>query len=231
VNNLETLDARAISMKESLKNPCTPGCRTRYENTIGNNMCFTGQCIEQSIEESRIIPGRMAFTVQDESFPWDACSAQDPRFGSLLTLPAFSPFALPSYNPSLLAKSLDAALCQINGMPRRTPPVLCQFGSERRLEIPLADIYSTALSLTDQPTENLDPTEALQKMTQSIATRMGTDPLVHYLSWAIHELADTLKAANQLLTEMGKARFPTAMCPRNAANMEGLCDTFNQAVK
>ena len=72
------MDARAKAMIASLPKVCTPECRSEFENTIGNNLCFIGQCIEQSWEEERIVPGRMPLNVGDEAFPWDSCIGTEP---------------------------------------------------------------------------------------------------------------------------------------------------------
>ncbi|MDD5623476.1 MAG: hypothetical protein PHI23_02065 [Candidatus Peribacteraceae bacterium] len=224
INDLDTLEPRVAAMKESLKDPCTPGCRTRYENTIGNNLCYAGQCIEQSIEESRIIPGRMAANSGDESFPWDMCAKEDPGYGKLLVIPAHSPPLFPPYNPALLIEALDTALCQINGFPARTPPVLCGFDTTRRLNTPLQDYLNTAISLGNQPIENLIPSLGLQRMTQSIATRIGTDLTARYLEWAGRSMADIARSANVLLQQISDVKFPATMCPREAASTENLCE-------
>lgn len=217
------LDSRILSMIEGLNGACTPGCQTKYQNTIGNNLCYIGQCIEQSIEQSRVIPGRMALVSGDESFPWDSCAATDSQAGGLITLPAISPPLTPAYNPRLLVESLDRALCQINGLPAMTPPILCQFDYQRRLSIPTSDYVSTALSFTSQIEENDTPTASLQRMTQGIATRIGTSMLTRYLSWAGMALSDTLRTGNRLLNSMEKTKFPLATCPRTATEKPDFC--------
>ncbi|MFH0851197.1 MAG: hypothetical protein V1876_00405 [Candidatus Peregrinibacteria bacterium] len=223
VNDMASIEPTAAVMKEGLNNACTPGCPTKYQNTIGNNLCYIGQCVEQSIEQSRVIPGRMALVVGDESFPWDACAATDSQAGGLITLPAISPPLTPAYNPRLLVESLDRALCQINGLPAMTPPILCQFDYQRRLSIPTSDYVSTALSFTSQIEENDTPTASLQRMTQGIATRIGTSLLTRYLSWAGAALSDTLRTGNRLLNSMEKTQFPLFTCPRTATEKPDFC--------
>lgn len=218
------LDSRILSMIEALNGACTPGCPVKYENTIGNNLCYIGQCVEQSIEQSRVIPGRMALVVGDESFPWDACAAENTQTAGLITLPAISPPLTPSYNPRLLVESLDRALCQINGLPAFTPPIRCQFDYQRRLSVPTSDYASTTLSFTSQIDENEDPTSSLQRMTQGIATRIGTSLLTRYLSWAGPALSDTLRTTNRLLNIMEQTKFPMQTCPRNAAEEPEFCE-------
>ncbi|MDD5041125.1 MAG: hypothetical protein PHX87_00380 [Candidatus Peribacteraceae bacterium] len=223
VSDMANKEPIAAAMKEGMNGACTPGCQTKYENTIGNNLCYVGQCIEQSIEQSRVIPGRMALVVGDESYPWDSCAVDDSQAGGLITLPAVSPPLTPAYNPRLLVESLDRALCQLNGLPAQTPPILCQFNYQRRLNIPTSDYVSTALSFAAQIEENDIPTMQLQRMTQSIAARIGSSLLTRYLSWAGSALSDTLRTANQLLNSMEKTQFPLETCPRQAVEKPDFC--------
>ncbi len=223
LSGMARLDSRVLSMIEGLNGACSPGCQTKYQNTIGNNLCYIGQCVEQSVEQSRVIPGRMPLVAGDEAFPWDTCAVSDPQAGGLITLPAISPPLLPAYNPRLLVESLDRALCQINGLPSSTPPILCQFDYLRRLDIPGSDYVSTVLSFTAQIEENETPTLALQRMTQSISTRIGTSLLSRYLSWAGMVLSDTLRTGNQLLRAMEKTQFPLTTCPRVASEKPDFC--------
>ncbi|MFH0851623.1 MAG: hypothetical protein V1876_02640, partial [Candidatus Peregrinibacteria bacterium] len=223
------VDTRPLSMLEAMKSVCTPGCRTRYENTIGNNFCYVGQCIEQSIEEARLIPGRMATEVQDESFPWDACAAEDQHFGGLVILPAISPPFPAPYNPRLLVESLDRALCQINGLPALTPPVLCLFDEQRRLNTPTESPLTTTLSTGDQTAENEDPAASLQRMTQGIATRIGTDLLTGYLRWAGGALSDTVHTANRLIGNMEQVKLPSTTCPRVSVESPAFCSASSAA--
>ncbi|ALM10364.1 MAG: hypothetical protein PeribacterA2_1005 [Candidatus Peribacter riflensis] len=216
-------DTRPLSMVEAMNMACSPGCKTQYENTIGNNLCYVGQCIEQSVEQSRLIPGRMPLNVADEAYPWDACAAEDPRAGGMMALPALSPPLPPPYNPRLLVESLDRALCQINGLPAATPPIFCQFDYERRLSIPTDNYVTTTLSFTDQIAENLNPTASLQRMTQSVSTRIGTALLSRYLTWAGRSLAETLRAGNLLMQNMERTVFPRTTCPRNATEEPDFC--------
>ncbi|MFH1443962.1 MAG: hypothetical protein ABIG34_01055 [Candidatus Peregrinibacteria bacterium] len=221
---LARIDSRIPAMIEALNGACTPGCPTKYENTIGNNLCYIGQCVEQSIEQSRVIPGRMGLVVEDEAFPWDSCAVENTQAAGLIALPAISPPLMPAYNPRLLIESLDRALCQINGLPAATPPILCQFNYERRLNIPTDSYVTTSFSFAGQIEENLEPTESLQRMTQSIATRIGTSLLTRYLSWAGRALSDTLRAGNELMGAMAKTQFPQQTCPRNAAETPDFCN-------
>lgn len=222
-DSLGKFDGRALSMVEAMTGPCTPGCQTKYENSIGGNLCYVGQCIEQSVEQARIIPGRMPFTVQDEAFPWDACAAKDPLSGALIALPALSPPLPPPYNPRLLVESLDRALCQINGLPVSIPPILCQFDYSRRLQIPAENPLATALSFGNQTTEQEDPTASLQRMTQGIGTRIGTGLLERYLLWSGRSLAEMLRTGNQLMKTMEETEFTKTTCPRNAAEEPNFC--------
>ncbi|MEI8229869.1 MAG: hypothetical protein WCG83_01905, partial [Candidatus Peregrinibacteria bacterium] len=173
VTNMQQSEPRALAMEENLKNSCSPGCRSRYENTIGNNLCMLGQCTEQMTEESRLIPGRTGLISADESYPWDACIRPDPRNASLTLLPVIAPPPIPSYSPAALIESLDRALCQVSGLPASMPPVLCAFAMGRLLSDPPVTFAALGLSLGNQITEQKNPMEALRLMMPSIAVRLG----------------------------------------------------------
>lgn len=229
IDGFKGLDTRILSMIEGVNGACTPGCRTAYDNTIGGNLCYLGQCIEQSVEENRIIPGRMAAQVQDESFPWDSCAAEDQRLGRLTRLPALSPPVPPPYNPRLLVESLDLALCQINGLPALTPPVLCSYDDRRRITTP-AETYAATLQSTEQQLADMEESsQALQRMTQSIATRIGTDLLTQYLHWAGAALADTVRAGNWFTLSAQDVTFPSFSCPRKVTDLPAFCSAASSA--
>ncbi|MDD4628099.1 MAG: hypothetical protein PHE68_01755 [Candidatus Peribacteraceae bacterium] len=226
INDLGKLEPRAAAIKEGLKYSCKPGCQTKYENTIGNNLCYVDQCTEESVEGSRLTPGRMPLTAEDQTFPWDACEAPDPKNGAILGLPADTSTSLPSYNPRRLLQALDIAICQSNGMPPATPPVLCSFLSSRRLDAPLGDYLSNAIDLGTQPGESLTATAGLEEMAPSLGARIGTTMFSGYLKQSLNTLKDLLQAANGLMSQMEKVRFPLVACPRNAT--EGnICSQLN----
>ncbi|MDD5751051.1 MAG: hypothetical protein PHS73_00850 [Candidatus Peribacteraceae bacterium] len=226
VNNLKTQDARVFAMQESLKKTAWPGCEVKYENTIGNNLCYVGQSIEESLEYSRLIPGRMTEGVQDESFPWDACATQDPKNGEVLPMPVISPVELPPYNPRLLLQSMDSALCQMSGLPPLSPPVLCGFNSTRRFNAPMEmHIIGFVAGLGNQQGEALGALNAAEGIGIGIANRLGTSITLPYMDRALQSLTALMTSANTLLTQVEDIRFPLSTCPRNAG--EGnVCGQF-----
>jgi len=227
IDDLAKLEPRAAAMKEGLKFSCKPGCQTKYENTIGNNLCYLDQCTEESVEGSRLTPGRLPLTTGDQTFPWEACEAPDPKNGSALGIPAETATPLPSYGPRFLVQSLDSALCQISGMPPKSPPVLCSFLTSRSIDIPLKSYLDTAMGLQSQPKENTEYATGLQKMMQGVGTRIGTSILSDYLKRSLQSLTSLLQAVNTLTTQMEKIKFPLTACPRNAAQ-GNICSQLSQ---
>ena len=227
VEDLNNMEPRAASMLETmLKKALTPGVRSKYENTIGNNLCYLGQSVEETIEESRFIPGRMTEGVQDESFPWDSCAAPDPRNGEMLPMPVISPVAIPPYNPRLLLQTLDTMLCQLNGLPALTPPVLCGFNPTRRLNAPMeTDILGFIMGLGNQQGETLTALSSAEGIGTGVANRLGTSITLDYLDRALRSLTELMTGANTLIKQIEKTRFPLTACPRNAA-MGNICGQF-----
>jgi hypothetical protein len=214
------LDQRTKSMIASLPNVCTPECRAEYENTIGNNLCFMGQCVEQSIEEERIVPGRMSQNVLDEAFPWDSCYGDDPLASSTtpvasqLVLPSLAFPVIPEYRPWDIAQLTDRALCQILGLPPRMPPTLCQAEVSRTLSRPLSDALDMMIALSRSIDDQLDPAEDIQRMTPSIGARYATSLYRSQVGPMSRAYGEILSAAAVLLEEIGSTSFPEQVCSR-----------------
>ncbi len=219
-----------LTCSESIKNPriqamynslplvCRPGCPSQYQNTVGNNLCFTGQCLEESFEWSRIIPGRMGVTTIDEDFPWDACVLTDPNLGRFEVPPALTGPKLPLYRPALLMQELDKALCQLNGLPSLSPPILCAFDPAIRIGLPPLSLIESALDIASQG-KKLDETGfSIESAASAIGSRVATDMLTQYLRPAAGNFADLLGSLQRILSRVGELQFPTTMCPRYTAN-------------
>ena len=219
------MDARAKAMIASLPKVCTPECRSEFENTIGNNLCFIGQCIEQSWEEERIVPGRMPLNVGDEAFPWDSCigtepaANTDPPASSLLMLPTLAFPPLPDYRPWDIANSTDIALCQLLGLPLRTPPTLCAAEVSRQLSRPLSDPLDMMINLAASVEDQLDPAVELERMAPSVGTRYATSLYRTQLGALRRAFAEIFDGAAVMLEEIGKTSFPEQACSR----VDGAC--------
>jgi len=212
VNNM---DARVQKQKNSLPQVCTPACETKYINTIGNNACMIGQCVEESFERHRLIPGRMALYAQDEAFPWDSRSAKDPNNGEfLVTAPQMS-LPLPPYRPEFLARQMDNFLCQANGLPTKTPPILCSFDPVRRLSLPTQNFLPFVQSLLDQPSEQSYSRDFMENVAPGIGTRIGMQVYKQYLGPALGTLEELILSASDLLKNLEDVKFPNEMCKRN----------------
>lgn len=217
VNNL---DIRAKSMIASLPTACTPECRSEYENSIGNNLCFIGQCVEQSIEEERLVPGRMSQNVGDEAFPWDSCygddplAKKDPPIASQLVLPSLAFPPIPEYRPWDIANLTDRALCQMLGLPPRTPPTLCQAEIVTTLGRPLSDVYDMMMAVSRAVEDQLDPAQDIQRMAPSIGARYATTLYRMQVGPVGKAYGEILSAAATLLEDIGATTFPEEMCSR-----------------
>lgn len=211
----ETMDARIAARVRTIERQvpvCAPGTETTYKNTIGNNACYVGQCVEESLELHRLTGGRSPATVGDEAFPFD-----DPDMGSALattlrSVPVTNP-PLPSYRPEAVMRTLEDALCQLQGLPASTPPHLCAFSSSRRLELPLASGVETTQSIIFGAEEQRDETMLVRQIASALGSRIGTDMQGQYLRIGTRTLSEVVALANSLLRDMLSVHFPANMCP------------------
>ncbi len=201
---------------------CDPNRTVSYLNTIGNNACYIGSCIEDSLEHSRMVPGRIPVTAGDEAFPWDACMAPRLDGGQIRTVSAAVPSRFPAYRPGLLIKQLDTALCQSNGLSASTPPLVCAFDVRRRLLNPLTNPLETVVSLTTQSQEQQDAAHGIQQMSRAVGARMGIALYDDYLRHSTSTLSDLTVSAATLLETFARTTFSRQMCPLNAAAPDAL---------
>lgn len=194
---------------------CIPGQTIEYQNTIGNNLCMLGTCVEESFERHRIAPGRQPFAVGDQAYPYDACIPLPKDGGTLTAIPPELSTAIPPYRPGLLAQTLDTALCQTIGLPSASPPARCAFNPARRLSLPLPSPVQNALDILDQDRESSAPAEGLSLMAEAVASRIGTELYRGYLEDSANNLSRITDAASRLLDRFSTVEFPSAMCPRN----------------
>ncbi|MCB9807932.1 hypothetical protein H6770_01615 [Candidatus Peribacteria bacterium] len=207
---------RVKAIRNSLPASCEPGCQLQYANTIGNNLCYTGQCIEETHERARDIPGRIGLTTLSQSFPWDACENEDPQIGALEVPSALTGPVFPSYQPERIVQELDQELCQINGLPASTPPIICGFDPIKRLGLPPISLVQSATDLALQPQEYDATGLNIQFAASAIASRETADMFAQYLRPAAQNFADLLSTIYDIFNEIGEMPFPSTMCPRFA---------------
>ena len=122
-------------------------------------------------------------------------------------------------------EQLDTLLCQVNALPRLSPPVLCAFRPSRRISLPTETFFTMASSFIGQEEQHAARTDSLQKSVGNVAARLGTALYQGYLSKALRELSELVKTAGMYARQMGDTAFPTVACPRNYT--EG-CDAFRE---
>jgi hypothetical protein len=209
------MDPRVKALKELVEkrdDVCTPVTETEYLNRIGNNVCYIGQCVEQSVELHRITAGRSPAGVQDSVAP-----AQEPitgtPLGNLLTNPPLSQYRFPPYRPQLLAQTLDAALCQSVGLPPLMPPVLCLVEANRQLQLTRGIGLETIIGLAGQGNEQEVDLRDLVDLARGIGVRTGTELYSEYLRESSRSFAEIIGMAGELLRQLDSIDFPTEMCP------------------
>jgi len=209
------MDPRLQAFKESIErrnDVCRPGEQTTYKNRIGNNLCYLGQCVEQSTELHRIAGGRTPAGVSDEAAPWDSPMTGTP-LANIFMNPPLLQGKIPLYRPELLVREMETALCQLQGLPPRTPPVLCTVDAKRQFELPQSLGLDIALGLLKQQDEQQLSTNDLMRLSPALGARIGTNIYSQYLREGSRSFAGVLTIAKQMMEDIKKIEFPEEMCP------------------
>lgn len=196
--------------------PCNPNRVTRYENTIGGNLCYMDQCLEQTLERHRLIPGRLTTGANEPAFPFDGTGKGYPAFRGNIAKSAARTHLIPPYRPGFLMQAFDASLCQVNGLPAGTPPSLCAFETTRGIVQNLESALSTAFSLEDQRREYAASAAGFEGQIAAAGLRIGNTLYEPVLRGAALGLSDVIADANALLRNFTKVSFTRTMCPLNA---------------
>ncbi|MFH0769771.1 MAG: hypothetical protein V1926_00145 [Candidatus Peregrinibacteria bacterium] len=207
-------DPRVQAIENSLTRVCSPLCGAKFENTIGNNMCYAAQCTEQSLEEQRLLPGRLSLLTEGEAFPWDSETKPDPLIGLSMPIPPVPLTRIPLYRPAAIVQEMDLRLCQVSGLPVKQPPEECHYDPLRQLGLPKEEYPSITGGLMDQESEKLIALLGMQHIAAGVGTRLGTQLYATYLKSAGASFAELLQSANLLLSGISALRFPENMCPR-----------------
>jgi hypothetical protein len=213
---------------------CHPLNVAKYTNSIGNTLCYIGQCMEHAAELHRYTPGRTPFTTFGQAWPWDTLKKgqtepSEEEGGpevidldeegegtsmrhALLTPAPIIQGAIPTYRPAYLAHKVDIALCQVNGYPPTNPPALCQYGIQRSTGYEMAMFYQMTRQLFSQRPESTVPQFGLRRLGASIGTRVGTAIYENYLRRTTRSLAETISMVNDMLRFIRATEFPKHMC-------------------
>lgn len=213
--NSATMDPRVLALLENTERKstiCTPQTETLYSNRIGNNMCYIGACVEQSVELHRITAGRSTAGVQEEVSPYANPLTGKP-LGNILMNPPLSQYHFPLYRPELLVRTLDAMLCQSVGLPPLMPPVRCAVEATRQLRQTRAIGFESALGLVGQGNEQEITLRDVLELSRGVGVRTGTELYANYLRESTKSFSDILEIAGSLLRELQNISFPAEMCP------------------
>lgn len=211
-----TADERITLLQQSLEkstNVCDGAQTLRFHNTIGNQLCFAGSCLEESLESHRIVPSRNPKGTGNEAFPYDANLALPSDIGTLRTLPVSPPPVLPSYRPAALAHSFDTALCQLSGLPASALPSLCSFDPTRRFALPLDSFLSMARDLTEQKLQVASPAQTMERLATAYGAKIGSALYSRAFDRMGRTLTDAISTINVTLSQMRSTTFPAEMCP------------------
>ncbi|TSC58594.1 MAG: hypothetical protein Greene041619_468 [Candidatus Peregrinibacteria bacterium Greene0416_19] len=199
---------------------CDPLRVTSYENTIGNNLCYLDRCLEESLENHRLMPGRNGFTVQDQAFPFDAGGNKYPEMFTPVASPSAPLANFPPYRPAQLLQQMDIALCQLNGLPPQTPPAACGFIAKGALLGGGKEILQIVRSLSLSQQQLIVPATGIERMSDALGMRIGTALYGPYLQRSAQALTEVVNAATAMLQSVANVDFSRTMCPLNASELQ-----------
>ncbi len=213
--DLKTTDIRITNMITAVnqrQDVCAPGYVRAFPNRIGNNLCYIGQCVEESLELHRLVGAQSPATVGDESYPWDNPQTGSPLGNAVVNSP-LTPGHLPFYQPELVVENMEQAICEQQGLPPLTPSILCSFNDAATLQHPLIDPIANAQRMVSGIQQERDSTNTALSMSLALGSRIGTSMYADYLHNASRSLADVIGTAVRLFKELTTLNFPTQMCP------------------
>jgi hypothetical protein len=213
------IDAAIRAINDWRDDICTPENAVVMRNTIGDAECYTGLCIKQSRDAHRQTPGQNTLVAGGTSQIYDACVPPATDRGDLRAGSLPLQWTPPVYNPTLLLKQTQIALC-VGG----APSMLCGADLSRLLESGPGGLElgaTTLQSLADQSQANED----LTAMTDAIAQRLGNDFYASFLQSRIGFINGILREAGLLFTKLTAVRFPTTLCPINPADRTALFES------
>ena len=198
--------------KTGAQAPCTePGSSVEYTNTIGNNLCYIGRCVENIFEHEEI-NGRSPMTPQDAGSPWFSVSVSDRR-GTIARGGLIAEKVILSYHPQELAQEFDAALCALVGLPRQSPSLLCLGGEGRKLAMASLDYAGAMQKFLQQQSMQEERFAGMGEQAVALGRAHGQILLVRALQSRMNALTSVLDESVQLLGTLRNTSFPTQMCP------------------
>jgi hypothetical protein len=121
----------------------------------------------------------------------------------------------------MLAQHLEESLCP--GYPPGDP--LCPFPLERRLDLPVTELFSMGSDLVDQPGEFEEESTMIEQFGGAVGARIGNRLYQSYIKQRVVTLTELLEAAADDLQEFTKATFADQLCPMNMADKNMLLES------
>lgn len=199
---------------ETINESCSPDRLVEMDNTILANTCYADRCLEYSLKLHNLTPAFGALTTFDAQTPLSPAvfPRQEPE--EAIEVAPLLPDRLPTdYSPGEIAKNFDIGVCQINGLPPLTPPVLCAVDPLRRLTLPMVEPFGQQANL-DQQIGDLALDQSIFRLSGLPAgIRLGDDLFLETLRPVIQELNDSVEGTVRLLNELPDIEFANELCP------------------
>ena len=112
---------------------------------------------------------------------------------------------------------MDTALCQLNGLPASSPPVVCGAKPQRIIGQPSQGVMEFGARLRDQGFDIGTPTSGLQYLAQALGARIGSELYNEELTRSTDRLSQVTETAVDLLQKFPPTTFTGLQCPYNNA--------------
>ncbi len=214
------IDAAVRAVNDWRDDICTPENAVVMRNTIGDASCYLGLCVKQSRDSHRQTPAQNTLVAGGTSPILDACVPPATDVGDLRAISMELPWTPPVYNPALLLKQTQTALCV--GGP---PSILCDADVSRLLETSPDGAFELGAATLQGIADQAQANEDLTAMTDAIAQRMGNDFYASFLQSRIGLVNGVIREAGQIFTKLSTVRFPSTLCPMGFDDRDAFIDS------
>ncbi len=214
------IDAAIRAVNDWRDDICTPENAVVMRNTIGDATCYIGLCVKQSRDSHRQTPAQNTIVSGGTSPLFDTCVPRATDVGDLRAASMELSWTAPVYNPTLLLKQTQTALCV--GGP---PSILCDADVNRLLETSPDGAFELGASTLEGIADQAQANEDLTAMTDAIVQRMGNDFYASFLQSRIGLVNGVIREAGLIFTKLTAARFPATLCPMTIDDRDAFLDS------
>ncbi len=191
---------------------CTPELSVLYGDSILSHICYTRACLDTSLRDHSLIPGRNPTLVDEMSMPFLACMRDDPRLGLGAEIPTTIVLRLPRYTGYELVKRMEQLYCGMNDSAPNPLLALCSPANDDEKRVQSNQLeYATTLSR--EFTEGKRNREDIESLASALGKQASAEQSTEVLRTLFLSLAGTLNETASLFQELQNAPLTTTPCP------------------